>query len=349
MARLKSKRVRNNSIKDRVIQIILWVILIISVIIFLWSQNNMVTTDSMIFKVEGLPKSFVGYKIVHVSDLCNSSLNIVDDIKKLDPDVIILSGGYCDSNGKADKTVKQVEKLCKIADVYYVYNKYEDDVLEKTDAINLTCNNVILEAEDFDTEDFIKEVYGDSIIKKANKNNKEALEYIDYITEALIKSEYSSINLIGIDNYDYKNGEYDALDYVNSMLECNESEYTIGITGNLKNAEEISKSNLDMLFSSGTFGTNLISDEYKKGSYGINGTQLFLTGGIGKNKEVTRFINFPQIQCITLSDGSIVNKNPLEKIIGTFVDDVGTIFDNDGGFKDYKYNYQGGEEQKNNK
>lgn len=345
MARLKAKKVRNHNIRDRIIQILLWTIPIVSIIWLIWAQNNLVTTEEIIFKVDELPKSFVGYKIVHISDLCNSSLDIIDDVKELNPDIIILSGGYTDSKGKSSNTVSQVKKLCKIADVYYVYNSTDKDVLKDTDAINLTDKNVILKTEEIKVEKFIKEVYGEDILEKAEKKDKEALEYIAYITEALLKSRNATINLIGIGNYEGENGKSDALDFVNSKLESNNSEYTIGITGNLSNVEEIAKSELDMIFSSGTFGTNLLSNDYTKGTYGIKGTQLFLTAGIGKHKDITRIFNFPQIQCIVLSDGSIENKNPLEKFIGLFVDDVGTIFDNDGGFQEYKYEYNNGAEQ----
>jgi predicted MPP superfamily phosphohydrolase len=345
MARLRTKRFKDNSIKDKILRIVLWVVPIILLIVLIWSQNNLVITDNIVFKVEGLPKSFVGYKIVHVSDLCNSSLNIVDDVKKLEPDIIILSGGYCDSDGNADKTVKQVKELCKIADVYYVYNSSDKDVLKDTKAINLTNENIVLETGKIKTEDFIKEVYGNSILKKAENGDKEAKEYVKYVEEALKESKDASINLIGVGNFYNKDGKWDSLDFLNSVLEQNESEYKICITGNLENLEELSKADIDMIFSSGTFGTNLISDEYTKGTYGVNGTQLFLTAGIGKHKDVVRIFNFPQIQCITLSDGTIKNKNTLEKFIGLFVSDVGTIFDNDEGFREYKYEYTNGNEQ----
>ena len=61
---------------------------------------------------------------------------------------------------------------------------------------------------------------------------------------------------------------------------------------------------------------------------------------------IRRIFNFPEIQCITLSDGTIANKNPLEKFIAMFWDDVGTVFDNDGGFKVHTFK---GDELKNKK
>lgn len=340
MARLKSKKARNRNKAELITTILMWVVPIAILIWLIWAQNNLVTVDNMIFKVDGLPKSFVGYKIVHISDLCNSSLDIVDNVKELEPDIIILSGGYCDKDGDANNTVKQVKKLCKIADVYYVYNSTDKDVLKETDAINITDENVIIEAKKFDVEDFIEDMYGEDILDKAKDKDKEALLYIEYITEALLDSSDATINIMGIDNYTEENGKYEALEVVNSILENNKSEYTIGVTGNLKNVEEIAKSNLDAIFTSGTFGTNLLSDKYTKGTYGVNGTQMFITGGIGKHEDVVRIFNFPQIQCITLSDGTLMDKNPLEKFIGFFVDDVGTIFDGDGGFKEYKYEYK---------
>ena len=52
-----------------------------------------------------------------------------------------------------------------------------------------------------------------------------------------------------------------------------------------------------------------------------------------------RILNFPQIITVTLSDGTINNDNPLEKLLGYFISDVSTRFENDGGFSEYRYNY----------
>ena len=65
---------------------------------------------------------------------------------------------------------------------------------------------------------------------------------------------------------------------------------------------------------------------------------MSLSGGIG-NFDKTRFLNMPEVVLITLSDGTIVEQNPLEKFIGQFINNVPTKFDNDEGFKRYVKEY----------
>ena len=43
------------------------------------------------------------------------------------------------------------------------------------------------------------------------------------------------------------------------------------------------------------------------------------------------------VRVVTLSDGTIKEKTPLEKFLNLFIKDVGTIYDNDGGFKVEEY------------
>ncbi|MBO5388656.1 MAG: hypothetical protein J6A59_11030, partial [Lachnospiraceae bacterium] len=66
--------------------------------------------------------------------------------------------------------------------------------------------------------------------------------------------------------------------------------------------------------------------------YVLDGTTLLVSNGVhGKEPN--------SIHSITLSDGSVSEKNLLEKFLGLFISDVDTIFENDGGFKDYRYEY----------
>ena len=109
--------------------------------------------------------------------------------------------------------------------------------------------------------------------------------------------------------------------------------------GNIKLMPQVKNSHMDAVFTGGTYGTNNVSADITKGQYGINGTQFFVSGGVATPNGINRVLNYPEIQCITLSDGTILNRNPLEKFLDMFIDDVGTIFDNDGGFTEYTYHY----------
>jgi predicted MPP superfamily phosphohydrolase len=323
--------------------VIIWMIRLIPVVAliwFIWAQNNMILSLNYTYENADLPKAFVGYRITHVSDLCNTGDKIVSKIKKENPDVIVLTGGYSDSNGKYSESVKIVNKLTKIAPVYYIYNMNDaGNELADTSATNITDSVVQLNTTESNADDFIEKYYGKRIKEKADSGDEEAQQYIEYVTSELANTAGSTIDLIGLGKYDYDKGIYDAEQEAINLRGTDLTRMSILLNSNINNLELISKDDIDMILFGGTFGTNLISDEYTKGKYGLNGTELFVSGGIGNITDTSRFINFPQIQTIELSDRTVVRENPLEKFIGIFVKDVGNIFENDNGFQEYRKTY----------
>ena len=112
------------------------------------------------------------------------------------------------------------------------------------------------------------------------------------------------------------------------------------LNGNLANMDKLGKTDIDILFCGGTFGKKTDITNCTKGPYSYSGTQLFLSGGCG-NYDKFRIGNLPEIQLITLSDGSIKQNNPLENILDRFIGDVDAIYENDEGFSEYTYTYGG--------
>lgn len=342
MSRLHSRRMKRHTAKtDKLTQIIMWAIPIAMILWLLWAQNNLLVTKTFIYGDSDLPKAFVGYHVVHISDLCNTSIDVVSKVSKLKPDIIVISGGYFDSNGNSNNSVSTVSRLCQIAPVYYITNSSDkSDPLSSTQAVNITGSTVEIHPIQKDVSTFITDNYGSDIINKANNGDEKASEYIKYVSEALTETASRKINIIGIRNYDSEDGAEQAVNDMYSLLDSiDKTDLNFALLGNLQYLDKISKSNLDTIFLGGTFGTDRISDEYKKGTKGMNGTQLFISGGVGNDGTVSRIFNFPEIQYITLSDGTIHDENPLENFISLFYNDVGTVFDNDGGFTDYVYEY----------
>lgn len=344
MTRLKHKRMKRFKVKDNIINIILKVIPILLIVWFIWAQYGLLINKNFIYSTSDLPKSFTGYKIVHISDICNTSINIESKVKKQNPDIIVVSGGYSDKNGDYSKSVKIVNKLTQIAPVYYIYNSEDTiDILASTNATNITDMTVQLSPKQQDVKTFIENNYGKAIIDKYNKGDSEAVDYINYVTEELSNTSNSTIDLCGLGLYNYDNGIYDAKNKTYELIGTDATRLSILLNGNINNLDEICKTDVDVIMFGGTFGTELISLDYTKGLYGNHGTSLFVSGGVGNHLGITRLLNFPEIQTITLSDGTITDKNPLEDFIGIFLKDVGTIFDNDGGFSSYKRSYENGE------
>ena len=203
MAKLKSKKMRNSNFGDTVTTFFLWFIPIVIIVSFIWAQNNYITVSMNTFESESMPKKFVGYSIVQVSDLDNSSKvgTVVSKTKELKPDIIVLTGGYYDKNGNCNNSVKAVTKLAKIAPTYYVTSPDDkEDCLANTGAINVSNTLVRIEPEQLTAEQFIKKNYGDDIINKAKSGDKKSSEYVKYIEEELSKSSdgQMALSLIGL-------------------------------------------------------------------------------------------------------------------------------------------------------
>ena len=338
MRKLKSQNRTLHRLIENTIFNILRILIIAAVIIFIWSQNNLVLTRNYIYSSQDLPKSFVGYKILHISDICNTNNNIISGAKKASPNVIVLSGGYEDANGKSDRTVRIVNELCNIAPVYYIYNTNDQTkCLDGTQAINITDSSDLLKPNITDVQTFIENVYGKKIINNANKGDEEALQYMQYISDSLADTSDCSIKICGIDNMngvlpeDIKQKSYE-------ITGDNSEIKTIMLNGNLANLDSLCETNIDIMFVGGTFGKSSETASCSKGPYSYLATQLFVSGGCG-NYTNKRILNLPEMQLITLSDGTIKQLNPLESALDKIIGDVGTIYDNDGGFSEHTYTY----------
>ena len=342
MTGLRTRRVIRHAKNNIFVTILVWVVAISIVIWVIWSQNNLLMTDSKVYSANYLPKSLVGTRIVHISDINNVNMTkIIKKVKEFDPNFVLISGGYTDTRGKYDHSKEIITELAKITKVMYVYNELDgtEDFLSGTGAENITGKTVVYTAPSKSAEEFISNVYGDEIIKKANNKDEKSLKYIEYTKEALKESEGATIAISGIDVFSGDNGGTQALKFLNSATANSQADYHIAIMGDIKLVDSVAKSRVDLVFTGGTYGVNKKDERFKKGEYNINGTEIMVCGGIGTDGETKRVFNFPEIQCITLSDGTITNYNPLEKFFKLFVDDVDTIFKNDGGFHEYTYKY----------
>ena len=429
MAKLKSKKMRNSNFGDTVTTFFLWFIPIVIIVYFIWAQNNYITVSMNTFESESMPKKFVGYSIVQVSDLDNSSKvsKVVSKTKELKPDIIVLTGGYYDKNGNCNNSVKTVTELAKIAPTYYVTSPDDkEDCLASTGAINASNTLVRIEPEQLTAEQFIKKNYGDDIINKAKSGDKKSSEYVKYIEEELSKSSdgQMALSLIGLTSdstsenvnvddaqlsteeamqrqidttlEEYKETHPDATENTDSDLDAllgtdtassdssetksnesvdstqssgdegtvidtdenelkkatdaltkyDDSHYRIALLGDISKADLLNGAKLNLIFAGGTHGTSDVS-QYSKGMYTVGNISLLVSGGIGKPDSGSRFLNLPEINYIRLSDGTIKQKNTLEKFIDKFYKgDVKTIFDNDGGFSKHTYRVNSSGEMK---
>lgn len=344
MRGLKSHNRTLQKTKEKVIITFFRVLVVVALLTAIWAQNNYVMTRKFVYSTEDLPKSFTGYRILHISDICNTSNNIVGHAKKAKPDIILLSGGYADKSGNCNRTVDVVNKLCNIAPVYYIYNTNDTtDCLSETSAVNVTDTSVDVGPCVSDATALVKKAYGDKIIKKANKGDEDAVQYLQYITDELKDENNPVLRVCGIDNMQGKSAkELQAKSY--KITGSDDTGLTIMLNGNLANIDNLCARNVDIMCVGGTFGKSSDVASCSKGAYSDNGTQLFVSGGCG-NLTDKRIANLPEMQLIILSDGTIKQTNPIESFLDMIIGDVGTIYDNDGGFTSYTYQYGAEEKQ----
>lgn len=271
-----------------------------------------------------LPKQYNGFVVAHVNNIGNSG-GVTSEVSKMKPDIILVTGDIS-KDGKANSGIKTVEKLAKIAPTYYTLGLNDDPSIVNQIAsakyVDNTCENVNIE-EQKDALTYIKDTYGDEMVKLVEKEDEQALAYLKYTEDKLAEDYKKNIRILGIP------ASLDETFTDNALIEMYKQDYEsildIGITSCTDTYSTISNYEIGLLFSGE-------SNSIKSGEHALNGTTLLVS------KSSSNGI-YTEVQQITLSDGTLNDDNLLEKFLGLFIKDVGTIFDNDGGFQEHKYEY----------
>lgn len=112
-------------------QYIILILIFILIAIYLYRNNNIINQTKIDFHSDKLPETFNNYKILHISDFHNityknDNMDLVTDLKTLNPNLIIFSGDAIDSrNLKFDVAYAFFKQLMSIAPVYYVSGNHE--------------------------------------------------------------------------------------------------------------------------------------------------------------------------------------------------------------------------------
>ena len=106
-------------------------ITLITIIIFLFIQNNFISITNIELELSTLPRSFDGFKIVHLSDLhskkfSNNQQSLVFKINKAKPNLILFTGDLVDSKHYVEEnSLMLIKEIVKIAPVYFVTGNHE--------------------------------------------------------------------------------------------------------------------------------------------------------------------------------------------------------------------------------
>lgn len=314
-------------------------ILVIGIIVLIWSQNNLLVQNNYIYESPRVPKSLVGYKIVHISDLHNTNLGVVGKVKGCGPDIILVTGGYADDKGRSDKSAKILQRLADVAPTYYVLG--DGDSANFPDSVGMgpqfiEDGVVDIPAPEVDIDKFLSKYVKKRIVSMANEGDEVSKAYVDYISEELING-VKSFRIFGIP---YGADVQSLNSRIYSLIGTERELLTIGLANQTELFVEASKADIDIMLSGGTHGKDTVVPGYKSGVYSNKGTDMFVSRGIGNLDSFgTRVFDYPQVSLITLSDGTIKDENPIEKLLSNFIYDVDTIFENDPGFTETYYEY----------
>lgn len=114
--------------------VILLVIVAALVSIFLWWQDNSLQTDEYEVESPVLPKTLDGCKILHLSDLHNKSFGpdqkrLVEEIEKIEPDLILISGDMIDKRRTKEdawgNVLSLIRQAAQFAPVFFVSGNHE--------------------------------------------------------------------------------------------------------------------------------------------------------------------------------------------------------------------------------
>lgn len=335
------KRLKKGASKSNKIYTISTVVILAGAIAgFVWAQTGLLITNDITYSSINMPRQYSGYKIAHVSNIDNERQHVASKLKSDKPDLIVVSGGLVDKKGKFNNTIKELDELSDLATTVFVAQEkdleYIDDISDETDATYLANGSIVLDANELTAEEYVK-LHGDAeMIKEIEKGTEESKKYLEYIEKDLEESKDIKIQLMGINGFN--DNIYDTKDEIFSIQDY-DSEYRMLLFGNYEDSVNLNDSGLSIVFSGGTYGVNN-STGLKDGSKTVNGYQLFLSPGVCADiPESRRFMNFAEVQVVTLHDGKIYKRNPLERFIDKFINDTGTIFDNDGGFQEHRYQF----------
>lgn len=175
-------------------------------IFFVW-QNNAVVITSYEYKNEKIPKGFDGYRILHISDLHNKNFygRLTDKIKKINPDIIVITGDLIDRRKtRIDTATQFIKEIIDIAPIYYVTGNHEQlsdsynelkEGLEKLNVCILDNSYVVLNNEGYEIG--LMGIGDPALVERVGKYLEiDNTLYAEGILKNLYKNIYTDFNIL---------------------------------------------------------------------------------------------------------------------------------------------------------
>lgn len=274
MKRIKSRK------KKRLIDLAI----VLAVLLFCWFENKHLTVTYYSYESSKLAQAFDGFRIVQISDLHNASFgfdnkNLLQKIKKLEPDIIVITGDIVDANHtNVDVAVDFAREAAKVCPAYYITGNHED---------------------------WLEEDEKELLIAQLREAGVICLE--DEVIQ--IERDKSSFFLIGLNDASLIGGTLSGL-----VSDLGEDELKILLAHEPQYLERYSKCHVDLVLSGHAHGGQFrlpfvgglvapnqgFFPEYTEGTHTEGDTTMIISRGLGNSIIPVRLFNLPEIVCVDL-------------------------------------------------
>ncbi len=268
------------------------IFIFVMIVFFIW-QNNAFVVSKYEYKNSKIPKSFNGYKILHISDLHNKNFNgrLYKKIKSVNPDVIVITGDLIDRRRtKINVAVDFVKQIVNIAPVFYVSGNHEQ----------------------------LSTVY-DELKNELNKLNVHILDN-SYL---VLNNDGERIGLMGLadpaliytegNNNNDRNRIY-AVNNLNELYDKSKTNFNILLSHRPELIDVYKNKNIDLVFSGHAHGGQIripfiggilspnqgFFPKYSEGIFTEDDTTMVVSRGLGNSIFPLRVFNRPELVVATL-------------------------------------------------
>ena len=183
------------------------IFLISAAAVFLTWQNNAIEITKHKYTNKKLPNDFIGFRILHISDLHNKNFHgrLINKMKEINPDIIVITGDLIDRRRINLKVAEEfIKKSAKIAPTYYVSGNHEKlsvhytklkEILKRHNVINMDDSYITLNKKG--AKIGLTGVAAPVLIKiEKDEKFKDNDSYIKNILENLSQSSHADFNIL---------------------------------------------------------------------------------------------------------------------------------------------------------
>lgn len=272
---MKKVKKKNNTARI----IILFVCIMTAILI--WADNGRLSVTYYDYSDDSITED--GFKIVQLSDVHNASFGInnkrlINKLKALEPDIIVITGDMVDSNHtNVEKAVNLSKELTKISDTFYVTGNHDYWL---------------------STEDYNAMIDG----------MREAGVRILYNEVIDIEAAGYDFSLVGLDDKNLSDKT------LSNLIEKTSDTFYVVLAHEPQYLDKYAQAGSDLVLSGHVHGGQfrlpfvggLLSPEhgfmpeYDAGLYECGNTQMIVSRGLGNSVIRVRLFNNPEIVCVTL-------------------------------------------------